>query len=285
MAAVSGYGFEWGRICLERVTAAAGLRARFGEAPSGAPYATLRAGLAMTLQVAEDTLIVTAEIATDRDEPSDEDLARLDEVALRWPAGSLAWDRPTRMLLARAHLDAPEGRVPTGASLRQVIDELVAAAPALARLAAPPVARGSSITLPALAEVFSAARVPLVAIGDGVLGQRLRHPLAELGSFGFALGADVEAGAWIEGELLDGTRWPAGRAGALLLDEVRGAIGPGTIVRRNEGAVWRACYARIPEDPGWPHRAVAAAASAVRDLWLSARSGRFERRAPRPHPG
>jgi hypothetical protein len=295
---MAGYGFEWAGICLDRVTAAAGLRARFGETSYGAPYARLTLdddapSLATTLQVAEDTLIVTTEVATDRDEPTDAELARLDEVALRWPCGSLAWDRQTRTLLARAHLDAPEGRAPSAGDLRAVLNALLAAAPELARLEVPRVFMGDPPLLADVARAFERSGLTLVPVADGVLGQRVRRRSPEIGSLGVAIGIDVEhlgsyalaAGFWMEGELLDGTSWPAGRSGALLLNELRNAIGPGTIVRRDAGAVYRACYPRVPEAPCWPRRAIAAAASAVGDIAATARNGRFDRRAPRPIPG
>src|SRR5205823_378075 len=136
IARMSAYGFEWARICLEQTTGAAGLHARIGESSSGAPYASLTmsddgGARSVTLQVADETMIATLEVATSYDEPTDYELSCLDDIAQRWPGGSLAWDRPTRTLLARAHLDAPEGRLPLASDLRATLNALLRAAPDL----------------------------------------------------------------------------------------------------------------------------------------------------------
>lgn len=91
----------------------------------------------------------------------------LDDVARCWPGGSLAWDRRTRSLLARAHLDALEGRVPSGSSLCRTIDALVGALPVLARLEPAPMLASMRIALPALARpAIPRYAVPVISPGS-----------------------------------------------------------------------------------------------------------------------
>jgi hypothetical protein len=251
--------------------AAAGLKGQLLESPSGAPLARLEVTdgiqtLPVVLQLPEDTLVITAEIA-EMSEPDENTLMRLDAIAEGWPRGSLSWDRATGLSLGRAHLDAPVDRPPLGSDLRTALAELAAAAPMLAKLELPPLRRVSTPSPSELTSRFAEQGLPLSPLGEGVWGQRVRHPDLSIGSFGFALGIDEGRGFWIEGELLDGTPWPAGRAGSLLANDLRNVLDLGTVVLREGRAVWRASYARLSDDPLWPRRALAAASSAVGDLF------------------
>jgi len=266
---------SWARTCLERSIAAAGLTGRLVESPSGAPLARLEVTdgakiLPVVLQLPKDTLVITAEIG-EMSEPDDTALACLDAIAEGWPRGSLAWDRRTSLLLGRAHLDAPLDRTPLGSDLRVALADLVAAAPFLAQMELPPTRWLSTPSPLTLTSRFSKQGLPLSLVGDGVWGQRVRHPNLSIGSFGFALGIDEGQGFWIEGELLDGTPWPAGRTGSLLANDLRNVLDLGTVVLRDGRAVWRASYARLSDDPLWPRRALAEASSAVGELFTQGR--------------